>query len=177
MLVKCKICGKKIDRDLAYKVAHTTKGGNKQNYYYCSEDEYREREKEKSYYKECQYLIDKIFNQTIVDNTRNKKLSELHKAGYSYEIIYNCINDNSKKIENALVMKRDDFKGKNAMYLKLAYIFGIIKNEISNYEHKEINNNKLNEDTIDKTDMQKVKRRELKPTKCLMDIIKGGSNG
>ena len=40
MLVKCQICGKKIDREYAYRVEHVTKSGSKSNKYYCNEEEY-----------------------------------------------------------------------------------------------------------------------------------------
>ena len=172
MLVKCKCCGKKIDRDTAYKVTLTRPSG-KTNTYYCSKEEYEEQENNKKYFRECQYLIDRLFGEVVVDNTKNKMLSELHKAGYSYEMIYNCMEDNGDKIENALVIKRDDFG--NSMYKKLAYVFGIVRKEINKYEHNDIDK-KINKDVIDKSEMQKTKRKELKRTKCLMDILKGGKN-
>lgn len=174
--VTCKICKNKIDKENAYHRVHITSGGNKQNEYYCSESEYLKREEEKRFYKECQYLLDTLFNETIVDNTRNKKLSELHKAGYSYEMIYNCIDDNRAKIENALVIKRDDFDGKNGMYMKLAYVFGIIKNEISKYEHETIDK-KINSDTLDPSEVYHTTRKVKQEKRSLIDIIKGGSNG
>lgn len=172
MLVKCKICGKKIDRDTAYKIVLTRPSGTV-NMYYCSKEEYEKKENEKKYFKECQYLIDRLFGEVVVDNSKNKMLSELHKAGYSYEMIYNCMEDNSAKIENALVIKRNDFNG--SMYNKLAYVFGIVRKEINRYEHNDIDK-KINKDVIDESEMEKTKRKELKRTKCLMDILKGGKN-
>ena len=178
MLVKCQICGKKIDREDAYRVEHVTKSGSKSNKYYCNEEEYENDRKEKEYYKECQYLLDQLFQEVIVDNTRNKKLSELHKAGYSYETIYTCISDISKTIENALVIKRDDFKGKNAMYMKLAYVFGIIKKEITKYEHKD-KSKTMNASYLKPEEIAKSKRKVKQEKRSLMDIIKqkGENNG
>ena len=119
-----------------------------------------------------------LFQEVIVDNTRNKKLSELHKAGYSYETIYTCISDISKTIENALVIKRDDFKGKNAMYMKLAYVFGIIKKEITKYEHKD-KSKTMNASYLKPEEMAKSKRKVKQEKRSLMDIIKqkGENNG
>lgn len=170
--VKCKICGKQIEMDNAYKVEHITSGGNKQNQYYCSESEYLDDKKEKEYYKECQYLLDAIFGEIIVDNTRNKRLSELKQAGYSYETIYNCINDISKTIENALVIKREDFNCKNGMYMKLAYCFGIIKNEITKYEHKG-KDKKINSDTLNSNEVYNNKRKVKHEKRSIMDIVRG----
>lgn len=174
MKVKCKICKREHEREDAYLHVHVTKSGKKQNQYYCSKEEFEKDRLEKEYYKECQYLLDTLFGEVITDNVRNKKLSELHKAGYSYEMIYNCIEDNRNKIENALILKKQDFVGNNAMYMKLAYVFGIIKKEIIKYEHEDVGINKLNKNELDKSEVHKPKRRELKESKCLMDIIKGG---
>ena len=174
--VKCKICGKSVDINSAYKVIHVTKSNKTQNQYFCSQLEYEERKKEKEYYKECQYLLDDIFGEVIVDNTRNKKLSELHKAGYTYETIYNCINDISNKIENALVIKRTDFEGKNSMYLKLSYCFGIIKKEIVNYEHKG-KEKKINSDTLNIYEVTYSKRKVKQEKRGLIDIIRGDVGG
>lgn len=174
--VKCKICGNSVDINSAYKVIHVTKSNKTQNQYFCSQEEYKEREKEKEYYKECQYLLDDIFGEVIVDNTRNKKLSELHKAGYTYETIYSCINDISNKIENALVIKRTDFEGKNGMYLKLSYCFGIIKKEIVNYEHKG-KEKKINSDILNASEIIHSKRKVKQEKRSLMDIIRGDVGG
>lgn len=173
--VKCKGCGKQIEKENAFLHIHTTKSGNKQNMYYCSEEEYSSITEEKEYYKKCQLIIDEIFGFPIVDNTRNKKLSELHNAGYKYKVIYNCIFDNKEKIERALILKREDFKGKNEMYLKLSYCFGIIKKEISNYSEQKIN--KLNQETISKDNFYNTKRKEKKEKRSLMDLIRGVNNG
>lgn len=174
--VKCKICGNQIEQVNAYKVEHITSSGNKQNQYYCSEKEYLEDKKEKEYYKECQYLLDNIFGEIIVDNTRNKKLSELKQAGYSYETIYTCINEISKKIEDALVIKREDFNCKNGMYMKIAYCFGIIKKEIVNYDHKG-KDKKINGDVLNPNEVYKNNRKVKHEKRSIMDIVRGESNG
>ena len=174
--VTCRICKRKIDKEKAYLVEHYTKSGNKTNWWFCSQEVYENDKKEKEFYKKCQYLIDTLFGEIVIDNTRNKRLSDLNKAGYTYETIYSCISDNSSTIENALVIKRDDFNCKNGMYLKLAYTFGIIKNELSKYDHKG-KDKKLNVDTIKVSDVDKSKRKIKQEKRSLMDIIRGGGNG
>ena len=174
--VTCRICKNKIDKEKAYLVEHYSKSGKKTNWWFCSKDEYEFDRKEKEFYRECQYLLDSVFGEVIIDNTRNKRLSELNKAGYSYETIYECINENSTTIENALVIKRDDFDCKNGMYVKLAYVFGIIKNELSKYDHK-CTDKKLNVDTIKVNEINKSKRKVKQEKRSLMDIVRGGTNG
>ena len=171
--VKCRICKKKIPKEMAYKVEHITSGGNKQNHYYCSFEEYEENRKEKEYLLECKYLTDDIMGYEITNNVRNKFLSELNKAGYSYEKIFYCIQDNKMAIERALVLKRNDL---NNEYNTLAYMFGIIKKEISKYGSK-TNNKKINSDTLDPSEIHNNKRKVKQEKKSLMDKIRGKRNG
>ena len=49
--VKCKICGKQVDKSIAYKVESVSKSGKKTNKYFCSEEEYQFEEKEKEYFR------------------------------------------------------------------------------------------------------------------------------
>ncbi|MGL4450457.1 MAG: hypothetical protein ACRCTZ_04615 [Sarcina sp.] len=172
MKVKCRGCGKQVEKSIAFLHEHYSKSGNKTNWWYCSEEEYESIENEKKFYKECQYALDSIFGETIVDNTRNKKLSELNKAGYTYETIYYCINDKTKDIEQALVIKREDFEGKNSMFLKLSYVFGIIKKEIHNYSAV---SSKKEELEVDKIEEYTGKRSRNNPKPSLMDLIKKGA--
>jgi len=173
MLVKCKCCARKIEKDSAYKIEHITKSGNKSNYYYCSKDEYESNEKEKDFYKKCQYTTDRILGEKCCDNSRNKKLSELHEKGYTYEEIYQCVSDLEKNLDSAIANKWNEF---TSSYNKIAYIFGAINKEIDNYKGKVIKTNEV--ETVEEIQEYRGRRnvtRSNKPT--LMDIIKGASNG
>ena len=46
-LVKCRGCSKQVNTDNAYCHIHITSSGNKQNWWYCSQEEFEEIEKEK----------------------------------------------------------------------------------------------------------------------------------
>ena len=177
MLVKCKAknCNKKIDRDLAYKVEHVNKSGRKTNLYYCSKEEWEFDEKEKEYYRLCQYATDRILGETdgCKDNTRNKRLVELHK-NYTYEEIYLCINNIEDSVGRCVALKWKEFENS---YNKIAYIFGAINKEIDNYKGKTAQENNKNKE-VDYIDEYKGSRNKVKNKPTLMDLIrKGNANG
>lgn len=169
--VKCRGCSKKIEKEKAFCYVHYTKSGNKQNQYYCSESEYEDIKKEKEMLLQCKYITDDLLGVTCTDNSRNKKLSELHDKGYSYEEIYECILHNYKKIENVMVLKRNEFDN---FYNKIAYLFGIISSDIQNFKMAKVKEDI--EETIEHLDeVGGNKQMENKPT--LMDIIRRNANG
>ena len=169
--VKCRICKKKIPKEMAYKVEHITSGGNKQNHYYCSREEFEEVEREKDFYKKCQSVTDRIMGQPITNNVRNKKLSELHKKGFLYEEIYQCLSDLENSLDYAIANKWSEFTNE---YNKIAYMFGAVEKEINKYKGKKIKENKKVEvNEIDEYKGQRVKKQNDKPT--LMDLIKRGN--
>lgn len=173
MLVTCRGCKTKIDKDKAFIQEHISKSGKKTNYYYCSKNEYESIEREKDFYKKCQYTTDRILGEKCCDNSRNKKLSELHKRGFTYEEIYQCVSDLEKNLDCAIANKWSEF---TSSYNKIAYIFGAINKEIDNYKGKIIKTNEV--ETVEEIQEYKGRRnvnRINKPT--LMDIIKGASNG
>lgn len=171
--VKCKGCKKQIDKNKAFLHEHYSKSGNKTNWWFCSQEEFEFIESEKDFYKKCQFATDRILGEKCCDNIRNKKLSELHKKGYAYEEIYQCISDLEKNLDSAIANKWSEF---TSSYNKIAYIFGAINKEIDNYKGKTIKINKI--ETVETIQEYKGKRnvnRRSKPT--LMDIIKGATNG
>ena len=129
--VKCKHCKKQIDKDIAYKVEHTTKSGKKQNHYYCSFEEYNKIETEKEFFRKCQYTTDDMLGYPICNNSRNKFLANLNKL-YSYETIYNCIEfykyDTLKYMEKKCI---------ESEYGKLRYIFSVIENNIKDFSESQ----------------------------------------
>ena len=76
-------------------------------------------------------------------------------------------------IERALVLKRNDLDNE---YNTLAYMFGIIKKEISKYGSK-TNNKKINSDTLDPSEIHNNKRKVKQEKKSLMDKIRGKRDG
>lgn len=88
LLVKCKACGQKIDRNDAFKVVV---GGK--NAYYCNEEEYlailKEREDKKMMYD----LINQIFGYTIVNTALYKEINPLVET-YGYTMISSYLKEN-----------------------------------------------------------------------------------
>ena len=64
------------------------------------------------------------------------------------------------------------------MYMKLAYVFGIIKKEITKYEHKD-KSKTMNANYLKPEEITKSKRKVKQKKRSLMDIIKqkGENNG
>lgn len=172
MQVTCKICKKKLEKEDAYLHVHYTKTGNKQNQYFCSFDEWEADRKEKEYYKLCQYATDRILGEPCKDNTRNKRLVEVHNRGFTYEEIYLCISDLEKSLDYAITNKWGEFTNS---YNKIAYIFGAINKEIVNYKSKHVKESKVEE--VDSIEEYKGRRSVNNKKPSLMDIIRGKSNG
>jgi uncharacterized membrane-anchored protein YjiN (DUF445 family) len=128
MLVTCRACGKKIEKEDAFCFVHETKTGKKQNQYYCSQEEKEFQEREKELYKKIQYLTDEILGYPITNNARNKKIQELQQAGYTNEQIYRCVKDCKKEIEEWLTLKDISVE-----YQKISYMFAIIGNKIHDF--------------------------------------------
>ena len=173
MKVKCQICGKKIDREDAYRVEHVTKSGSKSNKYYCNEEEYEEFEKEKELFKQCQYSTDSILGYPICNNVRNKMLSELHEI-YSYETIYECIEFYKQEIIKSIEIK-GDFGNE---YNKISYMFAVIKGNIKDFSIA--NKTKVNKSKEIKEEEIEVYEEEVKPVtrpirkrKSLQDRLRG----
>lgn len=169
--VKCKKCGKQLEKSNAYLYIHITKSGKKQNQYYCSKEEFEENEEEKEYLLKCKYITDDLYGKKITTNDRNLFLSKLHKKGYSYKIIYHCIKDSFRLIEDALVIRRVEFKNAPS-YNVMAYMFKIIENKLKTYKMTK-DNSAIEVDCIDEYKHKGNKTKKNKPT--LMDLIKKGS--
>lgn len=126
MEVICRGCGKKVDRDSAYKV---TKG--KTNFYFCSENEYKqifaEKEKAQETRNELQSLIDDIFGYPVTNTALYKEQSEWAKVK-PLETVIAYLNDNKQYISTTL-----ENKSFNNEYGKIRYFSAIVKNNIQSY--------------------------------------------
>lgn len=127
MLVKCKICKNKIDRDNAYKVVI-----NGKNQYYCNVDEYvKWNEENESRMK----VIDLSFE--ILGETTNtilmKDLGDIAKV-HGYIKLRKYIEDNYMELDRIVRNKNIDIE-----YGKIRYYTTIIKNQIGDF--KEVDEN------------------------------------
>lgn len=163
-LVKCKICGEKIDKSTAFCHIHVTSGGKEQKQYYCSKEEYEFMLEEKEYYKLCQYSTDDILGHPICNNARNKKLTELHDNGFMYKEIFQCIESMSEEIKGLFELNEITVE-----YHQIAYMFACIGNRIYDFvleqKHKEEWNKTLLEQRLeDNSEGQEMIEEEYRPT-------------
>lgn len=127
MLVKCKSCDTKIERNIAYKTQV-----NGVNWYYCNEEEYikeRDELKKRKAVKDNVYLsIYEIFGYEVTNSRLYKEVYELSEV-YGYELIRSYIAENNKYLEEALQKK--SFKNE---YNKIRYFAAILKNCLVDYK-------------------------------------------
>lgn len=122
MLVKCKGCQEKIDRDIAYKIVI-----NGKNNYYCNEQEYKDI-KNKKEIKDNTYLkIYDIFGRKITNTILFKEVNELADI-YGYEIIYAYLDKNQDYLSN--VMSKDF----NNEFGQIRYFSAILKNSLTDFK-------------------------------------------
>lgn len=120
MLVTCKSCKKKVDRDSAYKIVI---GGK--NQYYCSEKEYVDEAAEKKAKAEVLQLCTEIMGNTT-NTILFKDMTEISKV-YSYVTIAGYLKNNKDVLQGFMN------KNFNNEYGKIRYFTTIIKNNIGDY--------------------------------------------
>ena len=150
ILVKCKICGTKIERNDAYKVV--VKGKNE---YYCNEKEYQKKLKQAADRVNTINIINEIFGYEITNSALNKELKEI-STNHSFEKIYSYIYDNRQMLQRSL---SKDFSSE---YGKIRYFSTIIKNNIVDYvmnDEPYITENEY--EVLDIKYKQKKKRRAM----------------
>ena len=150
ILVKCRICGNKVERNDAYKVVV-----NGKNEYYCNEKEYEQKKKQTIDKENTIKIINEIFGYEITNSVFFKELKALSENN-SYEKIYSFIYDNKQMLDRAL---SKDFTSE---YGKIKYFSAIIKNNIVDYviyDESYITNNKY--EILDIKYKAKKKRRAM----------------
>lgn len=160
MQVKCKICGKLIDREIAYNVVIKDK-----NNYYCSEQEYNDVQNNK---KQEQELKDNTYKfiEEIIGRTTNTILYKevgIWLTVSDYKTILAYLKENKTTIENIL-----SSKSFNTEYAKIRYFSAIVKNNISNFKAPTQEIVKHIDNEIYETKFKQKTRR-----KCLADYEDG----
>ena len=125
MLVKCRLCGTKVDKKEAFRVVV---GGK--NTYYCNKFEYQkvlhEREVKDNTY-EC---INQIFGYKVLNSALFKEINLLLEV-YSYEHILAYLIENKEYLTRIL---KKDFTSE---YAKIRYFAAILKNNIADFKMEE----------------------------------------
>jgi hypothetical protein len=130
MIVKCKICSEKIDRDKAYKVIV-----NEKNNYYCNEDEYK-KSIEKQIVKDNTYKeIYNLFGMKVTNTALYKEVGELANI-YTYEKILGYLIQNNPYLSKVMVK---DFVSE---YAKIRYFTAILKNSLADFKVEQSTINK-----------------------------------
>lgn len=121
MLVKCQICGLKINRDIAYKIQC-----NNRNKYYCSYKEYTEHQQELTDKDALFDLINALFGYRVINSALFKEITIIHEC-YKYSQIISYIKTNRDKLSAVLNREYSN------EYCKIKYFVTIISNNIKDY--------------------------------------------
>jgi len=121
LLVKCRVCGEKKERNDAYKV--TVNGKNE---YYCNEKEYKQKLKQTADKDNTFKMINEIFGYEVINSAIFKELKEI-SAKHPYDKIYSFLCDNKAMLERSMS------KTFTSEYGKIRYFTTIIKNNIVDY--------------------------------------------
>ena len=129
MQVKCQICGKSIDRSIAYKVVV---GGT--NKYFCSEEEFNADKARKDHAKEVLETIAECYQYCSgygepPYNVVRKELKENLKA-VDVETICQFVKENREKLKKTVEKKVERDGPFSQVYFSFRYLSGIIKREI-----------------------------------------------
>lgn len=129
MQVKCQICGKSIDRSIAYKVVV-----GDTNKYFCSEEEFNADKARKDHAKEVLKTIAECYQYCSgygepPYNVVRKEIKENLKA-IDVETIYQFVKENCEKLKKTVEKKVERDGPFSQIYFSFRYLSGIIKREI-----------------------------------------------
>ena len=129
MQVKCQICGKSIDRSIAYKVVV-----GDANKYFCSEEEFNADKARKDHAKEVLETIAECYQYCSgygepPYNVVKKELKE-NLGAVDVETIYQFVKENREKLKKTVEKKVERDGPFSQVYFSFRYLSGIIKREI-----------------------------------------------
>lgn len=126
ILVKCRICGSKVEKSAAYKI--TVDGKNN---YYCNKQEYNNWTLKKKTRDNVYNLIYDIFGRKITNTVLYKEIDELGNI-YEFDKILAYLQENYEYI--CMVLE----KNFNSEYAKIRYFTAILKNNLADFDFKEV---------------------------------------
>jgi YHS domain-containing protein len=149
LLVKCKVCSTKIDRDTAFKVV--VKGTNR---YYCNAKEYEsfniENENRFKVIDMAFDLVGKTTNTTLM-----KEITEIAKV-HGYSKLRKYMEENMLEIDTAL--SRNNFTHE---YAKIRYFAAIIKNSIGDFKEQVENTEVHGYDFVEEVKYTSTKKKSF----------------
>lgn len=159
MLVKCGICEKKIDREVAFKVST-----GKSNKYYCSENEYNaekaKRVQEKTIRENTYKKIFECFGREITNTILFKEINELQRI-YGFKKILAYLDENLQFLTD--IMSKRDFVSE---YAKIRYFTAILKNNLGDFIFSE----QIKKDRVIEQDMPEIKFKPRKARRGFAEI-------
>lgn len=184
MMVKCKICGNKIDRDIAYKVSKTNEETKKiTNSYYCSEGEYNKDKENKGLWREVLLLYDFILGFTSISKVKVNQIKEMEEV-FTRREIYECLKYNADNIK--LNMENKFISDE---YNMICYITASVKNKIKDFSNcgsgnmitncseEDIINMKHEEDEDILNRLKRQRNNAKNNSVNIFDIIENGKKG
>ena len=176
--IKCYFCKKEINKDDAYMWEYIVeKSGKKYKRYCCSQEEKEQVERDKELYKLCQYETDSILGRPITNNVRNRELTELYEAGYSWEQIYRCIKANARHISD--MIRQNHIEND---YQQIRYMCQVIKNVIYDFvkederknswtQYAQTNTEEIIEEDEDEVILNKLKNKKKDNNNSISDFL------
>lgn len=152
MLVKCRICGNKIQRSDAYKVVVKDK-----NIYYCSESEYKSWVEQNDIKDSTYQLIYDIFERKGTNTVLYKEIYELSEI-YTYKKILAYLQENEEYLNKTM---KKDFKNE---YGQIRYFTAILKNSLADFQYQ----NRMEKKNIE-IDMPQIKFKKRQRRKPLTE--------
>jgi YHS domain-containing protein len=149
ILVKCKSCGNKIEKDKAYKVTVSGK-----NSYYCNKQEYETIVKNRELKNNTYEIIYQIFQREVTNTALFKEINSLVEV-YGYEKIYLYLIDNKEYLISVL---QKSFQNE---YSKIRYFSAILRNSLSDYSIPEKKEEKVIEIEFVNMDKQTIRKRRI----------------
>lgn len=125
MNVKCRICGKSVDRDFAFKTIKSEK-----NYYCCSEAEYLESVKETECKNNIKLLTKEVFGRIVLHSSLNKELNQIYSVYPPSDVERYLVNN---KDYLSKIMGNKSFSSE---FNKIRYYCAIISNQMQDFLEK-----------------------------------------
>lgn len=169
MLVTCKICKTKIDKEGSFCYLHITKSGKLQRKYYCNREEFHKNHMEKVYYDRTRRRVDKILGYVCISNQKNKMITNLYEVGFDRKDVLDCMINYQSDIVKWLELKNIDNE-----YQKLRYIFTVIENNIKDFSKYNKEKPVMKKEVeIEDNDVYEVNNTNIHRRRSLKDRLRG----
>lgn len=165
MKVKCRICGKVLEKEEAYCIMLKKADGYPYGTYYCSEEEYttffKKREMREKIYQLCAEILDTHFNNGRIQ----KMIAEVEKE-FDCNVIFNYLYDKQDYLYRYL--KNKTFV---SMYGEIRYLKAILMNALEEYS-KTLSQDvvKRVQDNIGNIDIEATKYKDKKKRRAFDEL-------